>query len=434
MKIMHLRIIIPALFIFIAGCSEPETDAALLALDKKALAEKINYDKITFYKFAKIALRSSAVQDTNTKEYQKFARHSQKIISSLSPHKEGDISVTDAFFMYQDYRAVKKFVKETDEDDFPLLTEGYARTYGDQKNLRPLLSKADKIYVQNIEHAILSVIVLASRDLGEDFALYESAFTKPELMDDNEMKTLLEYIRGFLFFKHRLYYLSEDGFSRNIAWLDKNKDIPLPYTKAFFGWSGMDDQQTHIAFHSMNHLLRAFDRLSMAREIDEKRGLEDLESFLGDTRKLGLQNEIVWAIESYLYLKQENPEKAIAALRKLQGSPLCTNGEKETIALTLVYLKDRDGKAATSGIGDKVFITKIVSRYMLSLLAKIDWQKVMEENKVPHTRQIFGTINQVKEVSAAVSKYTEASVIDQGKKELKEKSSGLLKQATDLLK
>lgn len=43
------------------GCAKPETDSELLKLDQKRLVEDLDYDKITFYKFAKIAIRSSAV-------------------------------------------------------------------------------------------------------------------------------------------------------------------------------------------------------------------------------------------------------------------------------------------------------------------------------------------------------------------------------------
>ena len=226
-------------FILLLGillsCSKPETDAELLALDQKKLVENLDYDKITFYKFAKIAIRASAVQDTTKEEYQKFGKNMQHLLNAM--HKvdaKGDesISAIDALLIYKDYQSVKSFVKETDEDIFPTLVEGINGLNNNGAKFQ-LLSGNEKTQAQNIEHAILSTIVLATRSFGQPFALYECSKTQPEKLPDHETKTLLEFVRGFLFFSNNLYYLSEDGLSRNINWLDKNEKIPLPYTKAF---------------------------------------------------------------------------------------------------------------------------------------------------------------------------------------------------------
>ena len=167
----------------------------------------------------------------------------------------------------------------------------------DQKTITPLLIGDKKIEVQNMEHAALSMIVLATRDLGQPFALYECAKTQPELLPDTEIKTLLEFVRGFLFFSNRLYYLSEDGFSRNIQWLDKNETVPMPYTKAFFGWSHLNDTQTHTTFHSLNYLFRGFDRLKMERKIDQERALEDFEKFLLDKKNKVLKMSLPYQLK-----------------------------------------------------------------------------------------------------------------------------------------
>lgn len=413
------------------------TDEELLALDKEKLAEHLDYDKITFYKFAKIAVRSSAVQDTNKPEYQKFKKHLNNVLNSLSK-VEADggksISPIDAVLLYKDYRAVKGFVKETEEDIFPTLVEGFNHIYGDKTNRVTLLAGNAKTEAQNIEHAILSMVVLATRDMGQPFALYECSKTQPELLPDHETKTLLEFVRGFLFFSNNLFYLSEDGLTRNIEWLDKNENVPLPYTKAFFGWRNLSDSQTHTAFHGLNYLFRGFDRLRMERDIDEERGLDDFEKFLEDTKKLGLETELTLAVESYLYLKREDKEKATAALNKLKLSSLLSNSEKEAIAKTIVYVNDREAGKALNGVYDKLFLSKIATKYMISVLSKIDWEKVLKENNVPHTDKIFATVRRVRQMSNAVSSYTSEATVEKGKNELKKKGSELLDGAKGLLK
>ncbi|SOD18094.1 short-chain dehydrogenase [Pedobacter xixiisoli] len=434
MKYKHSILLL--FFFLAAGCSNPDTDEELLALDKEKLTENLAYDKITFYKFAKIAVRSSAVQDTTKPEYQKFSKHLNTVLNSLSnvnTDSGKSISPMEALLLYKDYRAVKGFVKETDEDIFPTLVEGFNKIYGNGGKAFPLLVNEKKTEAQNIEHAILSMVVLATRDLGQPFALYECSKTQPELLPDHETKTLLEFVRGFLFFSNNLFYLSEDGLSRNIKWLDRNENVPLPYTKAFFGWRNLSDSQTHTAFHGLNYLFRGFDRLRMERKVDEERGLDDFEKFLEDTKKLGLETELTLAVESYLYLKREDKEKAVAALSKLQKSPLLSNSEKEAIAKTIVYVNDREAGKALNGVYDKVFLSKIATKYMISVLVKIDWQKVLKANNVPHTDEIFATVRKVQHMSNAVSSYTSETSIEKGKNELKKKGSDLLDGAKSLL-
>ena len=417
--------------ILFSACSNEKTDEVLLALDKQKLEENINYDKIIFYKFAKIAVRSNAVLDTNMAEYQKFSSKTQNILATMQQldTNKKSISVVEALQLYSDYRKVKNLVKETDEDVFPGLIEGFNVLYGAPKIDLKTVDPKEKVRYQNIEHAILSMAVLTTRDLGQPFALYECSKTQPELLKDSEIKTLLEFVRGFLFFGNNLFYLSEDGLSRNIKWLDKNEKIPLPYTKAFFGWRNLSDEQTHTAFHGMNYLFRGFDRMRMERKIDEERSLEDFDLFVKDMNKLGLQNELVWIVDAYLNLKRENPEKAIPALEKLITSPLFSDNEREAIQKTIDYVKERESDAALKGVYDKAFMAKLVSKYMISVLAKIDWEKVMQENNVPHTKEIFAGINKFKVMSNSVSRYTQPSTIENGKNEITKKGSELLKKA-----
>lgn len=434
---MKNLLILAAFTCLIMGCRKTETDEYLLSLDQKRLAQSLNYDKIFFYKFAKIAIRSSAVQDTSSTEFQQFTKHSQHVINSFSKvslDNTSNISVTDAILMYRDYRAVHKLVKETDEDIFPTLTEALNKQYSDKQAAFNYLTGQQKRYNENIEHAVLSMVVLATKDLGKDFALYECSKTQPESLKDSEEKTLLEFVRGVLFFSHQLHYLSEDGISRNIDWLNKHKDTPLPYTRAFFGWKNFNDEQSHTAFLAMNHLFRGFDRLMMKRDIDEERALIDFELFLEETKKLGLENESVWAIESFLYLKKDDPEKGIPALRKLLTSPLFSDSEKKSIQETIEYLENDQHDSALKGGYNKFFIAKIVTKYTFSVLAKINWERVMTDKKVPHTAELFQTMGRFRQISNSVSSYMNPGVLETGKKKLMDGSNGMLDKAKGLFK
>lgn len=138
--------------LFLAACSGDKTDQVLLDLDKKKLTANINYDKIIFYKFAKIAVRSTAVQDTTQPEYQKFSKQAQSVVRTLNKvNGNGDenISVIDALRLYKEYRSVKQFVKETDEDVFPLLTAGFIAMKTGVKTPDPFFKDLKKVYYQD---------------------------------------------------------------------------------------------------------------------------------------------------------------------------------------------------------------------------------------------------------------------------------------------
>ncbi|WP_238568321.1 hypothetical protein [Algibacter lectus] len=206
----------------------------------------------------------------------------------------------------------------------------------------------------------------------------------------------------------------------------------MPYTRALFQWGNLNNEQTHIGIHSLNHLFRGFDRLMMEREIDEKRALEDFEMFLKDTKKIGLDNEIVWSVESYLYLKNEDNEKAIAALTKLKTSKLLSSGDKERIDESIEYVKNRKPGKVLNGVYDKYFLSKIATKYMFSILAQVDWKKVMKEQNVPHTDEIFKTIDNLKVFLENMEKYSSTENLKQTGDEIKNTGKNLWNKAKAL--
>lgn len=410
-----------------------KTDDELLAKDKKTLVASIDSDKVLSYKFGKILIRASVAKDTVSPEFAEFKSDLDRVFSKISKYNSNDqesLSVLDYISIYRDYKKMENFIIETDEDEFPTLLEAFnaSNTQG-----KKFLAGKEKEYVQNIEHSVLSAIVILSRDIGKEVSLYECSKTKPELLPDSEIKTLLQYFRGFLFFEKKLYYLSEDEISRNIDWLNANEGIDLPYTRAMFQWGNLNNEQTHIGLHSLNHLFRGFDRLMMERDIDEERALEDFEMFLEDSKKIGLDNEVIWSIESYLYLKKEKNDKAIAALKKLKTSDLLSAKEKERLGESIVYVKNREPGKVLNGFYDKYFLSKIATKYMLSLLAEVDWQKLMEEQNVPHTKEMFTAIENFNSFIKNYNKYTSSENLEKTGEELLKQGEGLWDKTKGLL-
>ena len=251
-------------------------------------------------------------------------------------------------------------------------------------------------------------------------------------MPDSEIKTLLQFVRGLLFFTNKFYYLSEDEIGNNIKWLDKQQKVDLPYTRAFFKWGRFNNDQTHVAFHGLNHVFRGLDRLMMKREIDEERALDDFEVFLADAHQLGIQNETVWSIESFVYIKRGKNDQAIASLNKLKTSPLLSDSERGSIEESIAYLDKRDPDTNLNGVYDKFFIGKIVTRQMLVVLAKIDWRKFLKEHHIKQADKMFDTIDRFEVVNAELQKMSDPkSIIEKGN-ELKAKSKKLLNNIPNL--
>lgn len=418
-KLFHLFFIL-----ILANCSDkPSSDSELLEIDKKNLTEQLKSYKVSSYKFGKIMIRASVAQDNTSLKLMSFKDDIDNVSNKLV--SKDNLTLIDYLSIYRDYRKMEKIIENTDEDIFPTIVEAINIIYSDSlSHEKKFLEGKDKIFAQNIEHSILSGIVLLSKDLGKEIALYECSKTNPELLPDSEIKALLQFMRGFIFFEKKLHYLSENEISRNISWLNRNQNIDLPYTRALFQWGNLDFQQTHIVFHAINHLFRAFDRLMMEREIDEDRALDDFEIFLEDCRQIGLNNEVVWSVESFLYLKKGKNEKAIVSMNKLKASAFLSSSEKETIDESVLYLKNRAPENILNGVYDKYFISKIASKYVLSILSKIDWERVLKEQNVPHTNEIFETLQNFKNLIENFEQYPSAEA-------LKEKSSNLWNKAKE---
>ena len=412
------------LALFYSCSNKPNSDKELLKKDKKELSEHLKSFKVSSYKFGKIMIRASVADNNTNSELKSFKTNIDRVSNKLV--KEEELSVIDYVSIYRDYRKMEDYINKTDEDEFPTLFEAINIINSDSINNKKVLLEGDqKIYAQNIEHSILSIVVLLTKDLGKEIALYECYKTKPKFLADSEIKTLLQFIRGFLFFEKKFYYLSESEISRNISWLNDNENIDLPYTRAFFKWGNLNNQDTHVAFHAINHLFRGFDRLMMERKIDDKRALKDFEIFLDDCNKIGLDNEVVWSIETYLYLKKDKNKEAVASLKKLKTSNLLSSNDKKTIDESIAYLGNRNPESVINSVYDKYFLSKIATKYMLSILSKIDWEKVLKEQNIQGTEQVFNILKNFEDLIEKIEDYPNT-------KNLQEKTSDFWDKAKEL--
>ena len=146
---------------------------------------------------------------------------------------------------------------------------------------------------------------------------------------------------------------------------------------------------------------------------------------MNDCNKIGLDNEVVWSVETYLYLKKEKNDKAIASLKKLKTSNLLSSSDKATIDESITYLENRKPESVLNGVYDKYFLSKIATKYMLSILTKIDWEKVLKEQNIQGTEQIFNTLRNFEDLIKKFENYPST-------KDIEEKTSNLWDKAKEL--
>ncbi len=425
------------LLLLTIGCSE-KSDEYLLEQDRVKLNESLDAYSVSGYKFGKIAVRASIEKDTVSLEFQTFKSDFQRIYDRIGKHNLGNVenlSPIEYFSMYRDYKKMEDFIMETDEDIFPTISDVFSvMNEGGSIHKTEYLKGDEKLKTQSIEHAVLSALAVFWSELGKDVALYECSKTNAEVLPDTELKMLLQLLRGFLFFENGLYYLSEYEFTRNIAWLEKNENANLSDSRYFLNWGNVDNRTTHIGLHGLNHLLRGLNRQMMERKIDKKRALQDFEVFLQDAQEIGLDNESVWAIEVFVYLKNDEQEKAMASLSKLQKSDLMSSKEKERIDESINYLKDRKSDEVLNGVYDNYFMARVVGKYTYSVLADIDWNKVLTEKNVPHAKEMLTAANNIKSFVTKLEKYGSNEKLDETQKEIEQKGKDLWEKTKQIVK
>ena len=122
------------------------------------------------------------------------------------------------------------------------------------------------------------------------------------------------------------------------------------------------------------------------------------------------------------------------SLNKLKTSNLLSSDDKAKLNESIEYLKNRKSGKVLNGVYDKYFLSKIAAKYIFSILSKVDWEKVMKEQNVPHTEEIFKTIDNLKTMIGKFEKYSSTENLKQTGDELKNKGKDFWNKAKELAK
>lgn len=392
------------LVLFMLGCGKEPSDAEMLARDQAKLKDNIYTQKVLLYKTVVIAVRSSKADDSVLPELKSFREKLDNINRILSSDSTVEyLSAWDYITLASDIYTLNKFARKTDEDIFPTILESFDYDIKDSTH-QAILQGPPKLIVQNSEHTLLSMFSLLGSNYSDDIALYECYKTNPDLLPPCEVKVLIRFMRGFVFMQNKLYYLSEAEFTDNINWFERDEKMNIALSKMIFSTDSSNVPKILKMFKGFNYLSRGVDRMMMDRDIDEERAWQDLQKFVDTFEEIGIENELTWSIQALVSIHNEDTEKAIATLQKLRTSPLLSSDDIEIIDDSISYLKEgRTGRLKK--LYDKFFIAKIMTKFIISKLGEVNWQKLLKDNGVPYTDEMFETLHTSKKFLANIEKY-----------------------------
>lgn len=420
------------MLLFLTACSSEKTDEELLEQDRMALNENLVSGKVVPYKFVKLMVRGYASDDTTSAQFKTFKRDSDKLVQKiLKLNHADDLSVKDYWAMYQIYDQMDEFVTQTDEDQFPVIVDAFRRFWNGTKSAHYFNGK-EKAEQEAREHAFLTILAMASSNLGTEIALYECAETDTKLLPDSELKGDLRFLRGFVFMQKGFYYLSENEYSANLEWLKKNKGLDVRATINSMQLGHFDRKQSYVAFRAMNHLYRGIDRLMMEREIDHQRALEDFEQVLKDCKTLKIDNEAVWAIEVYVHLEKGENDKAIASLEKLKKSKLLANDDKALIDESIEYLEKDDPETVLKEVYDNLFMLKIASAFTYNRLKDVNANKLLRNSNLPNASKMAKKTEVLENTVNQIDSFSNGETLKEATKKAGEEGEGLLEEAKEL--
>ncbi len=400
----------------LVSCGDKPSHDQYLKLDKRKLEKSIDNYKVDLYKFVKTSIRAS-VASSDDPELKNLQDDLQQFVEKISSN-QGELSTSDYLTIYRLYKKLDQFTAETDEDEYPTFIDFFA-TLNNETKAHTLLSGKEKQRTQQIEHAVLSAVVTASSSVGKEIALYECSKINADQLEDSEIKILTRLYCSILFYQQGLKYLAEDGLNKNIELLESQPEMPMLLTALLLNKDSINPKQASLTIHSLNYLFRGLVRLKLWSKEDHLRGLEELEVFLSDSKKMGANNELVWVTGSYVFLEKNETEKAIPYLEKLSKSPLVANDEKKQLVASMQYLKKRDKNSKWNRVNDKVFMGKIATRYVFSIVKKQDWETILKEQGVPHTNEMFRLIQNTEDLLKGINKYDMTDLKEKSKKGIK---------------
>lgn len=438
----YKKVIITCLVISILhACSffkNEESKATLIEKDRVNLNEAVSTNTAMLYKFIKVSFKLSNLDDSEVKVLQQDHPEVEEMYEGAAALAEilnkttdsggnrEELSVMDYINTYRNYSKTKEAITAFDEDVLPSFFQ--SATQGKQ------LDKNEIQKNKALEHCVFASFSIALKDLGLPICFYELSKIEPNTLPNKDYKINYITARNIMLYVKGLYYLSEHELTGNINWMNENPEVDfkgLYYIPQHLKSTLGGKERAIILIH--NYILRGLDRLKMDNELSEKEALEDFESTIRVAKEADIDNEIIQAVEVYFYLKNENSEKAILALKRLKKSEILSKNEKKSIDEAILYLEKRETGKVLNGVYDKALLGKIVISYIHEQAKQVDWEKVFEESGIEIPKEVKQAINSIEDIVKKTNEYSNKENIEKAKENIKETGKDLFKKTKEWL-
>ena len=358
--------------------------------ERRELREAGETPEVLIYRALKIGMRSTATKlnpegpDANATKINLLVRH---ILAELEAGQEAEagaetgeaiepLSPADYVEIAKELYELRAVLRETNEDRYPTIL--HVLMAGDAS-----ASAQMAWYESTHEHMAFALAWLAVKQVPQGFRVYETGMIDPAAIELPGLRLGAHLVRGATFLAESWPWLCDEEMSGYLDLLVAERE-PLLVTLAAVQAASeadvtLDDEQLLASAHAPGVLLRGLCRIQI--EEKEAGALDDLEAFLADAERLGIEGEAVWLVGAYVGIKREDKAMALDNLRKLEASELLGESERELVRDAIAAIEDREPGDALNAITDKLILARVASAYVIRELGKVEWRQHFEASE-----------------------------------------------------
>jgi hypothetical protein len=321
-KAKILYVLFTSVLISLSGCDFFDTESGI-EKDTNEQKEILNGLFVTYWKGAKLSIRSIPT-DENTKaiDFQKIKQQQAKDLNlgkHLSNIYDSEMFLNDDRSEDKEVFAAKEFVEfaqeiftmadaieDLDEDDYPTFLE---IIHHSNRVLQDKPFELPKDWNNSMDHWMFALVMESRFGFGS-WKTYELQKLHPQDLVTSDYRVVANLHKGIDHLRNQWYYLADESFTQAIAEAN-NPDITLQgHSKDLLVEAKISDLEPEAQFRlvtrASSYLLRGFSRHQADSEELNEKALGDIEAAIADFHSLGIENELVWIAESYLYIKKED--------------------------------------------------------------------------------------------------------------------------------
>jgi hypothetical protein len=395
--VVFIKIFFITVFLF-SGCGFFDSEESL-ETNKEELNEVVTGLFASYWKGAKICIRSLPIKPDSENINFEEIRESQSEQLGLGKH------LSRIYDMESIVKGEKSEIKplSAKEYDYPTFLEVIS-------NSRHVFKRESFDYPafwnNAMDHWIFAIVMESGYSFGS-WKTYELDKLNPGELPTSDLKAGAYLHKGIDHLRNEWFYLAEATFSDSIDILSQKKIQLQPEIDALISEVNTgnlsNSERFRFVTRAFTYLCRGFSRHQMDTSSSKELALQDVESAIKDFSNAGMNNELVWIAESYLYIENEDTDKAVESLAKLENSPYISKKEKKLIADAKKKIINRDPDAALNIVTDKVIMAKLGMSYAASYAVEIKWMTFFE--KTEEGRRIMARFRELDQTLEKAKKY-----------------------------